>query len=121
MIDRASPNLPSRDLTVTRRFYEGFGFTEQFRDERWMILTRGTVQLEFFVHPELDPADSAFQCTIRVTDLDELWNAVHTSGVPVRTTGRPRLHRPSIQPWGGRAGFLIDPDGTQLTLIEEPA
>ena len=120
MTDRASPNLPSRDLDATRTFYQGFGFREQYRDQRWMILTRGPLQLEFFAHPGLEPSASDFQCTIRVADLDELWNAIHASGVAVRSTGRPRLHRAQIQPWGGRAGFLIDPDGTQLTLIEDP-
>ena len=119
--DRALPNLPSRDLLATLRFYEAFGFVEHYRDDRWMILRRGTVQLEFFPFPDLDPATSSFQCTVRVHDLDELWNAMHAAGVPVRPRGAPRLKRPSPQNWGLRAGFLVDPDGTQLTLIEEPA
>ncbi|MFC6356500.1 bleomycin resistance protein [Luethyella okanaganae] len=118
--DRALPNLPSRDLLVTRSFYERLGFGEHYRDDRWMTLHRGTLRLEFFLHPELDPSTSAFQCTVRVSDLDELWEAIHAAGVPVRDTGFPRLHEPQPQSWGLRAGFLIDPDGTQLTLIGEP-
>ncbi|MDQ0726859.1 bleomycin resistance protein [Microbacterium sp. W4I20] len=118
--DRALPNLPASDFAVTRRFYESFGFRTTFSDDGWMILRRGTVELEFFSHPDVDPLSSAHQCTIRVADLDELWLAIRATGVPVADTGHPRLHEPRMQDWGMRAGYLIDPDGTQLTLIENP-
>ena len=118
-MDHASPALPSRDLLATRDFYAGFGFVEHFRDDAWMILRRGTVQLEFFAHPDVDPRSSAFQCTIRVADLDELWDAVVAAGVPVASTGFPRRHEPRMQDWGLRAGYVVDPDGTQLALIEQ--
>ena len=119
MTDRALPNLPSRDLLATLEFYRGFGFREWFRDEGWMILRRGDVQLEFFAHPEVDPASSSFICTVRVADLDELVAAILAAGVPVARIGRPRLHLPAQPDWGFRAAFIIDPDGTQLTLIED--
>ena len=118
--DRAQPNLPSRDLAITRSFYERFGFREQYRDHRWMILQRGSIQLEFFAHPDVDPLTSGFQCTVRVEDLDELWGAVRESGVPIGRVGHPRLHPPRLEASGLRIGYLIDPDGTQLTLIQSP-
>jgi len=34
--------------------------------------------------------------------------------------GWPRLHRPTVEEWGGKVGALIDPDGTLLRLIQEP-
>src|SRR2546428_13438211 len=37
MVDRATPNLPSRDLDATARFYARLGFVEKFHDEGWMI------------------------------------------------------------------------------------
>ena len=54
--DRAVPNLPSRDFDATEAFYAGFGFDRTFRNEGWMIITRGGLQLEFFPYPTLDPA-----------------------------------------------------------------
>ena len=51
MADRALPNLPSRDLDATVAFYSAFGFEVGFRDEGWLILRRGEVQLEFFPFP----------------------------------------------------------------------
>lgn len=119
--DRAVPNLPCRDLDATEAFYARFGFERAFRDDGWMILRRGDLQLEFFPHPELDPATSASRCTIRVADVDELAAAVAAADVPVRDTGFPRLHEVRQQDWGLRAGHLVDPDGNLLTLIGEPA
>jgi hypothetical protein len=117
--DRATPNLPSRSFDVTEAFYAAFGFERTFRDEGWLILVRGGLQLEFFPAPDLDPSSSSFMCCLRVAEVDELADAIRRSGVPERTTGAPRLHPVRMQDWGFRAGFLIDPDGTQLTLIEQ--
>ncbi|MGR0220738.1 bleomycin resistance protein [Agromyces sp. ZXT2-6] len=119
--DRAVPNLPSRDLDTSEAFYAGFGFERAFRDDGWMILRRGGLQLEFFPFAELDPAASAHRCTVRVADVDELAEAIAAAGVPVRDTGFPRLHEVRLQDWGLRAGHLVDPDGNLLTLIAEPA
>lgn len=117
--DRAVPNLPSRDFDLTEAFYAGFGFERRFRDLGWMVLARGELQLEFFPVTDFDPRSSSFMCSVRVADVDELWEAIRAVGVPVSTTGMPRLHAVRMQDWGLRAGYLIDPDGTQLALIEQ--
>lgn len=70
--DRATPNLPSRHFDATEALYAGFGFTRVFRDDGWMILTRGGLQLEFFPAPGVDPWSSSFMCCLRVADVDEL-------------------------------------------------
>lgn len=121
MADRAVPNLPSRDFDVTIRFYGGFGFDLDYRDDGWLILRRGELRLEFFPFRDLDPAESSFMCSVRVDDLDGLYRQIWNSGVAERASGFPRLHPVRIQPWGQRAGFLVDPDGTQLHLIENAA
>lgn len=118
MADFAAPNLPSRDFEATVAFYGAFGFEVTHRDEGWLILRRGGVQLEFFPFAELVPEESSFMCCVRVDDVDELVGQIRDAGVPEATTGAPRLRPVRVQPWGQRAGFLIDLDGTQLTLIE---
>lgn len=120
MADRAVPVLPARDLTATRDFYGRFGFTASSASADYLILRRGELQLEFFPHPDLVPWGSHHMCSIRVADLDALWNAIRGAGVPVADRGFPRLHPPRVESWGGRVGFLVDLDGTQLNLIEEP-
>jgi hypothetical protein len=118
-LDRATPNLPSSDFDATEAFYGGFDFKRSFRDTGWMILVRGGLQLEFFPAPDLDARSSNFMCCLRVTDVDELYDAIRRSGVQEGTIGMPRLHPVRMQEWGLRAGYLVDPDGTQHTLIEQ--
>ncbi|GAA1976850.1 bleomycin resistance protein [Microbacterium pumilum] len=119
MVDRAVPNLPSRDFAATAEFYGAFGFAESFHDDGWLIVARGTLQLEFFPMPDLDPATSSFMCSIRVDDLEGLRSAVVAAGVPESSRGIPRITAIAMQSWGQRAAFLIDLDGTQLHLIED--
>lgn len=119
LLDRAVPNLPSRDFDDTIAFYGAFGFTTTYRDGGWLILRRGGVVLEFFLAPEHDPYASWFMASIRISDLDELYDAVRASGVREAGVGIPRLVPVALREWGQRAGYLIDLDGTQLHLIED--
>lgn len=117
--DLATPNLPSRDLDGTEAFYGAFGFTTTFRDDAWLILRRGDLQLEFYPAPDVDPYASSAMCCLRVADVDELYAAILAAGVPEKRRDMPRLHPVERQDWGLRAGALVDPDGTQLTLVEQ--
>lgn len=119
MADRASPNLPSRDFGATASFYGRLGFSVAWRDEGWLILKRGSLLLEFFSHPELDPAESWFSCCLRLDDVSALFEAALAVGIPEARQGFPRLHRPVREPWGGLVGALVDPDGTLLRLVQE--
>lgn len=121
MPDRAVPNLPSRDFGGTVRFYGGFGPTPSYRDDAWLILRRGELVLEFFRFDDLVPEASSFMCSVRVDDVDELYEDIKRSGVPEHDAGLPGLRPVQTQSWGQRAGFLVDADGTQLTLIENGA
>lgn len=119
MTDLATPNLPSRDFEATFQFYRTLGFEERFRDSGWMILRRDTLLIEFFPHPQLDPATSWFSCCFRLADVDAFFAGVLQAGVPEATTGWPRAHRPRQEAWGGRVGALIDIDGTLIRLVQE--
>ncbi|MBX3194854.1 MAG: VOC family protein [Microbacteriaceae bacterium] len=118
MTDRTVPNLPSRDFENTVAFYGGFGFEPAFRDDGWLVLRRGDLQLEFFLFPDLVPEESSFMCSVRVDDVDDLYRQIKEAGVVEKSIGMPRLHPVRLQSWGQRAGFLVDPEGTQLHLIE---
>jgi catechol 2,3-dioxygenase-like lactoylglutathione lyase family enzyme len=118
MTDHATPNLPSWDFEATARFYEALGFVEIWRDARWMILTRGELKLEFFLFPDLEPGASSFGSCLRLDDLDAFYEVCKATGLPETHKGWPRLHAPKIEPWGGRVGALLDPDGTLLRLIQ---
>ncbi len=117
-MDRATPNLPSRDFGATSDFYATLGFEQSWRDAGWMILRRGDLALEFFSYPDLDPATSSFGTCLRLDDLDGFYRAAVAAGIPEGTGGRPGLHPPKREHWGGIVGALIDPDGTLLRLIQ---
>ncbi|MCP3371299.1 bleomycin resistance protein [Bradyrhizobium cajani] len=118
MTDSATPNLPSRDFGATARFYGELGFEPTWRDGEWMILKRGDLVLEFFPHPDLDPATSWFSCCLRLDDVDAFFAATLAAGVPETTNGWPRAHRPKKEAWGGIVGAVIDPDGTLVRIIQ---
>lgn len=118
MSDAATPNLPSRDFENTLRFYSTLGFAETWRDKGWMILKRGSLTLEFFPHPGLDPLASWFSCCLRLDDLDAFYAICKDAGIPEGCKGQPRLHAPKVESWGGRIGAFVDPDGTLVRLIQ---
>lgn len=117
-MDRATPNLPSRDFAATSRFYTSLGFKEGWRDDGWMILQRGEVTLEFFPHPELDPLQSWFSCCLRLEDLHGFYALCAGIGIPETCAGQPRLESPRQEDSGLTIGALIDPDGTLIRLIQ---
>lgn len=117
-MNHSTSNLPSRDFESTSQFYRALGFEEAWRDDGWMILKRDKIILEFFPHPELDPATSWFSCCIRLDELDDFYSACLTANIPEATEKAPRLHKPKLEESGLRIGALIDPDGTLLRLIQ---
>lgn len=118
MTDRATPNLPARDFVSTSAFYAQLGFTEDYRDDGWMILRRGGVHLEFFPFPDLDPSTSSFSCCLRLDDVDDFYAVCRADGLPETTHGWPRIHPPRRESSGLRIGALVDPDGNLLRLVQ---
>ena len=116
-MDRATPNLPSRDFDETERFYAGLGFEREWRDAGWMILSRGGITLEFFPHPELNPGESWFSCCLRLDDLNGFCAQIQSAGIVEKETGWPRLHPPRTEESGEYIAYLIDADGSLLRLI----
>lgn len=119
MTDRATPNLPARDLDETAQFYEALGFSQTWRDRSWMILTRGSLQLEFFPHPDLDPSASWFSACLRLSDPARFYEACRAAGVPEARAGIPRLFPRAADDTGPTFGALIDPNGSLLRLIKD--
>lgn len=118
MEDRATPTLPSRDLATTSAFYARLGFQEVFRDAGWLIVTRGTIQVEFFPHPTLDPWQNYAGCCLRVADARALHESFGSAGLSADPRDIPRLTPPRDQPWGFREFALVDADGNLLRGLE---
>ena len=115
--DLAIPILPSRSVTGTLDFFKRLGFDGKIAGagDSYAILTRGTVELHFFTHRELRPAESFAGCYIRVLDVDSIFSAFALAKLPQR--GIPRLDALKNQPWGMREFAVVDPDGNLLLRI----
>lgn len=125
MTDHSTPNLPLRDFNTTIGFYAQLGFSVGWRDAGWLILEHvsgsGAIRLELFPFLDLDPATSSFGACLRLDDADGFIAQCRAAAVPDARTGWPRVHPLRREHWGGRVGALIDPDGSLLRVIENPA
>jgi catechol 2,3-dioxygenase-like lactoylglutathione lyase family enzyme len=118
MTDRITANLPAINLQDTSRFYQHLGFSENFRDNGWMIMNRAGLELEFFPYPDLDPFASSFSACVRVTDLDGLY--ADWASLELPPIGIPRLQGPAWNITDGLRMFaLIDPNGSLLRCLGE--
>ena len=83
MISYIAANLPAKDFAQTIAFYLQLGFVVYFQSEQWLILQNdqsvdGTLEIEFFPYPNLDPKQSYFSASVWVQNLDTL-NTLYTS------------------------------------------
>jgi len=119
-MDHSTPNLPSRSFEATSQFYARLGFMETWRDAGWMILKRDGLALEFFPYPDLDPLESSFGCCLRLDDLGSFYDVCRNAGIPEDRSSQPRLQAPHREHSGLTIGYMVDPDGTLVRLIQNP-
>ena len=113
--DTSIPILPSRSLNDTLAFYRRLGFEGKVHSHGdYAILVRGTVELHFFTHTELRPAESAAMCYIRVSDVESIYQAFALAQLPPK--GIPRMAALQNKPWGMREFAIVDPDGNLLRI-----
>ena len=115
MSDVITANLPAKDFGETASFYERLGFQISFKGEGWMILSRGSLEIEFFPHPELNPSDSWFSACVHVAEVDGLYRSWTNARLPDH--GIPRLTSPQDEDWGFRMFALVDPNGSLLRCM----
>lgn len=112
--DIAIPILPSRSLGDTIAFFQRLGFEGHLAGDAYAILTRGGLELHFFHHPDLRPAESHAGCYIRVSDVEAIYKAFAVAGLPRR--GIPRMDVLEDKPWGMKEFAVIDEDGNLLRV-----
>lgn len=114
--DIAIPTLPSRSLDNTLHFYKRLGFEGRILGvgNAYAILTRGDLELHFFRHATLVPAESSAGCYIRVRDVESLYRAFSLAQLPSK--GIPRMDALADKPWGLREFAVVDEDGNLLRI-----
>ena len=110
------PILPSNSIDATVAFYERLGFEggAHQHDSRYAILRRGGIELHFFEHKTLIPAESYAGSYVRVTDVESIYRSFSSSGLPV--SGIPRIDKLENKPWGLREFAVVDPNGNLLRI-----
>jgi catechol 2,3-dioxygenase-like lactoylglutathione lyase family enzyme len=114
--DLAIPILPSRSISDTVQFYTQLGFQggAHEHDGGYAILKRGSVELHFFSHKELVPAESSAGCYIRVADVESFHQSCSSARLP--SSGIPRMERIEDKPWGLREFAVVDRDGNLVRV-----
>lgn len=114
--DIAIPQLPSRSMARTIAFYTALGFDVEIVSphQDYAIGNRGSLELHFFLHPELEPAASSFGCYFRVGDVDALHAQFSSAKLPGK--GIPRITTPENKPWGLREFAVVDEDGSLIRI-----
>lgn len=112
--DIAIPILPGRSLLKTLEFYGRLGFEGEIIGGSYAILTRGDLEVHFFLHTELNPAESFAGCYLRVASVEALYQAFLTAGLPRQ--GRPRMDFLEDKPWGMREFAVVDEDGNLIRV-----
>ncbi len=114
--DQTIPTLPARSISATVAFYKQLGFEggPHAQNSDYAILTRGDLELHFFAHPSLVPADSHAGCYLRVRDVQTVYAAWLACQLPRH--GIPRMDVLEDKPWGLREFALIDVDGNLLRV-----
>lgn len=114
-VDLAIPTLPGRSLPATLAFYRRLGFDGTLlAGGTYAILRRGPIELHFFPHPELAPGDCYAGAYLRVSDVESLYRAMSSAGLPLH--GIPRITQLEDKPWGLREFAVIDEDGNLLRI-----
>ncbi|BAU44615.1 bleomycin resistance protein [Leptolyngbya sp. O-77] len=115
--DQAIPILLSRDIPKSVDFYQKLGFENRYPvnpTTDYVILCRGSLEIHLSFFPEIVPSESHLACYLRVTHVDELFQAFQTLKLPAE--GIPRLGSLEDKPWGMREFYVVDPDGNLLKI-----
>lgn len=112
--DLAIPILPSRSLPETLAFYARLGFEGEILRGSYAVVRRGMVEIHFFAHPDLRPAESSAMCYIRVADVESLFCTFASAGLP--QSGVPRQDPLVVKPWGMKEFAVVDRDSNLLRI-----
>lgn len=104
----ARPFLPSKDLDLSKRFYEALGFTKVL-DSQVVIFNAGSGG--FILQDAWTQGWAEMtMMQLMVDDLDAWWAHIQAADLPGKF-GVPPPKPPAMQPWGLRIAYVIDPAG----------
>jgi catechol 2,3-dioxygenase-like lactoylglutathione lyase family enzyme len=113
--EAARPFLPAKDFDKSRAFYEALGF-EKLLDGDVAIFRVGQSAFILQRYYQKEWADN-FMMQLMVRDLDAWW--AHIQALDLATTfGVAPPKPPTMQPWGLRVAYVVDPSGVLWHVAE---
>jgi uncharacterized glyoxalase superfamily protein PhnB len=103
------PFLPTRDLALSKRFYQALGFEMLLDGTDVAIFRAGRGEFLLQARYVKDWAENAMM-QLMVDDLDAWWRHIQALDLPARF-GVAIPKAPAMQPWGLRVAYLVDPAG----------
>lgn len=102
------PFVPAKDFELSKRFYEALGF-EKVLDDEVAIFNAGSGGLILQRYYNKEWAEN-FMISLMVDDLDAWWAHIQSLDLPGQF-GVPPPRPPTMQPWGLRIVYVVDPSG----------
>lgn len=112
------PFLPGKDFALSKRFYEALGF-EKVHDGEVAIFNAGAGGFILQNYYQKDWAEN-FMMHLMVDDLDAWWAHIESLDLPARF-GVSAPKAPSMQNWGLRVAYVVDPSGVLWHIAQRPA
>ncbi len=111
----ARPFLPTKELEVSRAFYEALGFKKIF-DGQVAIFEAGATSFILQGYYEKTWAENTMM-QLMVDDLDAWW--AHLVSLDLASTFKVQAPKPpAMQPWGLRVAYVYDPAGVLWHFAE---
>lgn len=107
--ESARPFLPAVDFANCKKFYEALGFSKELDADDVAIYRVGTTSFLLQNHFQQEWAEN-FMMQLLVDDLDVWWQHIVSLDLPGRF-GVTQPTPPTMQPWGLRIAYLVDPSG----------
>lgn len=103
------PFIPSKDLKLSKEFYEALGFEMVLDAADVVIFNSGSGGFLIQKYYQKEWAEN-FMMQLVVDDLDAWWEHISSLDLPGRF-GVPQPKEPAMQPWGLRIAYVVDPCG----------
>jgi catechol 2,3-dioxygenase-like lactoylglutathione lyase family enzyme len=107
--ESARPFLPAKDFSTSKAFYGALGFALELDGDDVAIYRVGTTSFLLQKYYQKDWAEN-FMMQLLVDDLDAWWQRIVALDLSA-TFGVPAPKPPTMQPWGLRIAYVVDPSG----------
>lgn len=107
--EHARPFLPAKDFAKSRAFYEALGFVKELDVADVAIYRIGATSFLLQKYYQKEWAEN-FMMQLMVDDLDAWWARIESLDLPAKF-GVSAPKPPTMQPWGLRIAYVVDPSG----------